>query len=94
MAASREDIKAVFYIDHSGIILGKVGTGRDISRPMNCRLDPVFRIVQSVRPGPRTGLHKIQAVRPISGLDGTPSGVSKDGTDCSRRRSTAKAPQK
>jgi transposase InsO family protein len=31
--------------------------------------DAVFRIVQSVRPGRRTGLHKIQAVRPISGLD-------------------------
>jgi len=30
---------------------------------------PVFCIVQSVRPGPRTGLHKIHAVRPISGLD-------------------------
>ena len=30
----------------------------------------VFSIVQSVRPGPRTGLRKIHAVRPISGLDG------------------------
>ena len=58
------------------------------------RYAAVFRIVQSVRPGPRTGLHKIQAVRPISGLDGTPSGVSKDGTDYSRQRSTAKAPPK
>ena len=30
----------------------------------------VFRIVQSVRPGPRTGLHKIQAVRSVQGRDG------------------------
>jgi len=54
----------------------------------------VFRIFQSVRPGLLTGLYKIQAIRPTSGLDGTPSGVSEDGTDRSRRRSTAKAPPK
>jgi len=32
---------AVFYIDQSGIILAKVGTGRDISRPKNPRSGPV-----------------------------------------------------
>jgi len=65
-----------------------------IRRMSSDELGPVFSIVQSVRPGPRTGLHKIQAVRPTSGLGLTPSGECSDGTDCGRRRSTAKAPPK
>jgi len=34
-AAGARILAAVFYIDQSGIILGKVGSGRDISRPKN-----------------------------------------------------------
>jgi len=39
-------------------------------QPGGLQCGAVFSIVQSVRPGPRTGLRKIHAVRPISGLDG------------------------
>ena len=40
-AAGPPHLAPVFYIDQSGIILAKVGTGRDISRPKNPRSGPV-----------------------------------------------------
>ena len=45
---------AVFYIDQSGIILGKVGSGRDISRPKNHRSGLVG--IYPDRPTHRSGL--------------------------------------
>jgi len=44
------------------------GAGRPVE-VLGLVIRAVFSIVQSVYPGPRTGLRKIHTVRPISGLD-------------------------
>jgi len=55
-------LSAVFYIDQSGIILGKVGTGRDISRPINYMSELVW-----IYPNrPTLSLNRLNLYRPTN----------------------------
>jgi len=54
--------RAVFYIDQSGIILGKVGTGRDISRPINYTSELVWIYPDR----PTLSLNRLNLYRPTN----------------------------